>query len=67
MDHANDNSRLISIKAAAAMTSLSRTAINALRTADMFPAAVQLGPRRIAFVRTEVEAWIDARIAARAA
>lgn len=30
-----------------------------------FPRPVQLGERRIAYVRAEVEAWIDARIAAR--
>ncbi len=67
MDHANDNFRLISIKAAAAMTSLSRSAINAARAEGRFPAAVPLGERRIAFVESEVRAWIDARIAARAA
>jgi prophage regulatory protein len=47
------------------MTSLSRTMINALRADGAFPVAVELGPRRIGFVREEVEAWIDARIAAR--
>lgn len=68
MQHDNDNTpRLISIKTVAEMTSLSRTAINALRMAGMFPAAVQLGPRRIGFVRAEVEEWIDRRIDARAA
>ncbi|UOK70430.1 AlpA family phage regulatory protein [Ancylobacter polymorphus] len=47
------------------MTSLSRPAINSLRAAGQFPAAVQLGERRIGFVRAEVLAWINARIAAR--
>ena len=62
----NDNlPPIISIKTAAAMTSLSRPAINSLRAAGHFPAAVQLGERRIGFVRIEVLAWIDARIAAR--
>ncbi len=59
--------RLVSLNTVAAMTSLSRTAVNALRAADMFPIAVQLGPRRIAFVREEVEAWIDQRIGSRPA
>lgn len=63
---ANDNlPPIISIKTAAAMTSLSRPAINSLRAAGHFPAAVQLGERRIGFVRTEVVDWINSRIAAR--
>jgi prophage regulatory protein len=46
---------------------MSRTMINALRSDGAFPVAVELGPRRIGFVREEVEAWIDQRIAARPA
>jgi prophage regulatory protein len=63
---ANDNIPiLISIKDAAAMTSLSRPQINVLRGDGKFPAAVSLGERRIAFVRTEVIGWANDRIAAR--
>lgn len=58
---------LISIKEAASLTSLSRTAINNARNDGRFPAAVPLGDKRIAFVRSEVEEWIAARIAARPA
>lgn len=57
----------MSIKSVCAMTSMSRTMINALRSDGAFPVAVELGPRRIGFVREEIEAWIDARIAARGA
>jgi prophage regulatory protein len=63
----NDQPRLVSIKSVCATTSMSRTMINALRSDGVFPVAVELGPRRIGFVREEVEAWIDARIAARPA
>jgi len=56
---------LISMKDACALTSLSRTMINRLRAAGRFPAAVELGDRRVAFVRSEVLAWIDERIAGR--
>lgn len=63
---ANDNlPPIISIKTAAAMTSLSRPAINALRNTGTFPVAVRLGERRIGFVRQEVDQWISDRIAAR--
>lgn len=58
---------LISINTACELTSLSRTAINNARNEGRFPAAVPLGEKRIAFVRSEVEEWIAARIAARAA
>ena len=65
---ANDNlPRLMSFNEVCRATTLSRCAINSLRKADMFPLALQLGERRIGFVRAEVESWIDARIRARAA
>jgi prophage regulatory protein len=63
----NDNQILISLNDAARMVSLSRTAINNLRAAGKFPAPVSLGEKRIAFVKAEVLAWIDERIARRAA
>lgn len=63
----NDNHVLISLNDACDMVSLSRTAINKMRKAGKFPEAVELGERRIAFVRAEVVAWVEARIAARAA
>lgn len=63
----NDNYPLVSLNDAAKMTSLSRTAINKFRAAGRFPQAVPLGEKRIAFVRAEVVAWIDERVAARGA
>ncbi|MEO8757333.1 MAG: AlpA family phage regulatory protein [Devosia sp.] len=63
----NDNQIIISLNEAASLTSLSRTAINRHRAAGQFPVAVQLGERRVGFVRAEVLAWIETRIAARAA
>ncbi|MDI5926449.1 AlpA family phage regulatory protein [Rhizobium leguminosarum] len=65
----NDNKpRLMSPKEAAVATSLSRTLLSLMSDEDRFPKPVDLtGGRRIAYVRAEVEAWIDSRIAARAA
>lgn len=66
MQPANDNKpRLISLNDAAELTSMSRSMINKLRESGRFPVAVSLGERRVAFVRSEVTAWIDSRIAAR--
>jgi len=56
---------LISMKEVCALTSLSRTMVNRLRLAGRFPASVELGERRVAFVRSEVVAWIDAKMKAR--
>jgi prophage regulatory protein len=39
--------------------------LNRLRAEGKFPNQVELGDRRIAFVREEVEAWIDAKIKGR--
>ena len=68
-DHVNDNnaSRLLAPKAAAAATNLSRSALYYMAEKGQFPAPVRISDRRVAFVRAEVEAWIDARIAGRAA
>jgi len=67
MQHSNDNhkSRLMAPKEAVLATSLSRPLLSLMAGAGEFPSPVKLGYRRIAYVRDEVESWIDARIAAR--
>lgn len=60
-----DQPVLISLNDACRLTSLSRTAINRWRDLGKFPKAVPLGDRRVAFVRAEVEQWINDRIAER--
>lgn len=68
MNAANDNApRLMSFGEVCSETTLSRFAINALRQANLFPKPVQLGERRIAFVRAEVIGWIEAKMDARKA
>jgi prophage regulatory protein len=41
--------------------------LNRYRAEGRFPVAVELGKRRVAFVRAEVTAWIQKKIAARVA
>jgi prophage regulatory protein len=48
-------------------TSLSRTAINVHRSQGTFPKHVMLSEKRIAFVSSEINAWIKERIDARGA
>ncbi|WP_354138200.1 AlpA family phage regulatory protein [Bradyrhizobium sp. LB11.1] len=67
MNPSSDEPCLVSLKTACALTSLSRTMLNRYRAEGRFPAAVPLGDKRIAFVKSEVSEWIVARIAARAA
>ncbi len=64
---ANDNEAptLISMNETVRATSLSRTMLNKYRAEGRFPAAVPLGDRRFAFVRSEVNDWIIERIARR--
>ena len=61
----NNTPTLVSLGQVMEMTSLSRTAINVRRANGKFPQAVPLGEKRIAFVRAEVVAWLNERIAAR--
>ncbi|WP_260687499.1 helix-turn-helix transcriptional regulator [Rhizobium laguerreae] len=58
---------LISLNDACRLTSMSRTMLNRYRAEGRFPVAVELGDRRVAFVRSEVTAWVQSKIAARAA
>ncbi len=60
-----DVPRFVSLKQVSEITSMSRTMINRLRGEGRFPKAVTLGEKRIAFVRDEVVAWSNARIAER--
>lgn len=61
--HANDNApTLVSLNDAARMTSLSRTMLNRFRAEGRFCSAIPLGDRRIAFLHSEVTAWIQSRI-----
>lgn len=57
--------KLISLKQASEITSLSRTMINRLRAEGKFPQAVPMGEKRIAFVREEVAEFVRSRILAR--
>jgi prophage regulatory protein len=46
-----------------ALVGLSRSAIYARIKEGTFPKPVPIGPRTVAFIASEVEAWVQARIA----
>lgn len=57
----------IRIRDVMAMTGLSRASIYRLSAADQFPKPLKLSERASAWVRHEVETWVHAKIANRAA
>lgn len=66
MRHDNDKfPMLISLNDAAKLTSMSRSMLNRYRAEGRFPVAVDLGDRRVAFVRAEVLEWVESKISAR--
>ena len=58
--------RFLPLREVLARTSLSRSTIYHLIAESSFPASISLGSR-VAWIESEVQGWIDARIAARAA
>lgn len=54
---------LVSMNEVIRRTSLSRTSIDKFRARGEFPKPVTLTEQRIAFVETEVNEWINRRIA----
>ena len=59
--------RFISLKKVLDLTSLSRTSLYRLQAAGTFPRSVQISEGRVAFLESEIEAWIAERIGERAA
>ena len=55
--------RLIKIKEALYVASLSKTELYRRIAAGTFPKPVRLGPQRVAFLEKDVENWILAHIA----
>lgn len=58
------SSPLMSPKEASAVTTMTSALLKLMSDEGRFPKPRQIGIRRIAYVRAEVEAWIDAKIAA---
>jgi len=54
--------KLITIREACTITSLSRTTLWSKSIVGKFPTPVSLGGGRKAFLASEVEEWIDARL-----
>jgi prophage regulatory protein len=58
-------SKLMSPNEASFATTMSKTLLAKMSKERAFPQPLLIGVKRIAYVRAEVEAWIDQRISAR--
>lgn len=57
--------RLLRRKSVEARTGLARSTLYQMMQAGQFPKPVRIGGRAVAWPETEVDAWIDARLAER--
>jgi prophage regulatory protein len=58
--------RFITMEQVRGRVALSKTEIYRKIKAGLFPRPVPLGPQKVAFVESEVAAWMEARLRARA-
>jgi prophage regulatory protein len=54
--------RFLSMRRVLERVNLSRTTLYERMSAGTFPQSVPLGPRRVAFVESQVDAWMQAQI-----
>lgn len=59
----NENIRLIRRKEVQAKTGLGASSIYAMMQQGMFPKAVNISERRVAWIESDVDQWINERIA----
>jgi prophage regulatory protein len=60
-----DGKTLLRMPVVQKKTSLSRSSIYELMAAGTFPKPVKIGPRAVAWVEVEIDAWMQDRIEAR--
>ncbi|MBB6262530.1 prophage regulatory protein [Paenochrobactrum gallinarii] len=67
MSHTDNGQRprLMSPKEASQATTMSRVLLSLMAKEGKFPQPVQIGVKRQAYVRAEVEGWIEEKISAR--
>lgn len=58
------NNRVKRLNGVISMVGLSRSTIYALMAAGQFPRSISLGERAVGWLESDIEAWIDSRIAA---
>ncbi|MBR7631212.1 helix-turn-helix transcriptional regulator [Aeromonas enteropelogenes] len=61
----NQTLRFIRVGEAVKKTGLSKSSIYDLMAQDLFPKTVRLGARSVAFIESEIDAWMVERITTR--
>lgn len=61
----SDEQRLLTAREVTALTRLSKPTVYLMLKRGEFPRQLRLGPNRVAWLKSEVLAWIEARAAAR--
>ncbi|MFM5429872.1 helix-turn-helix transcriptional regulator [Aeromonas veronii] len=61
----NQTLRFIRVVEAVKKTGLSKSSIYDLMAQDLFPKTVRLGARSVAFIESEIDAWMVERITTR--
>lgn len=57
--------RFLSMKQVVDRSCLSKTEIYERMKAETFPRSIALGPQKVAFLESEVDAWMSAKVASR--
>lgn len=60
----NDIKKVLRLRAAKDWTGLSRSTIYAMMKDGKFPKSISLGARAIGWIESDIQGWIDSRIAA---
>jgi prophage regulatory protein len=63
-DTQNNNIRMLKRKDVEQMTALKRSRLYAMTAAGKFPKPIKLSERSVAWIESEIQAWINDRIAA---
>jgi len=58
----NSNNRLLRLPEVKDKTGLSRSSIYAFAKSGNFPKAISLGPRAVAWIESEITAWVNEKI-----
>lgn len=63
--NADETIQVLRLRDVCAMTGLCRSSVYEMEADGRFPARINIGPRAVGWVKSDVQGWLRARIAAR--